>query len=186
MKRLKLNRWLISSFVLIMMVLVFKSDEKSDMPSVETQNHDADYHMENVTIHQFSESGKQDVTLVADRLEYSALQDVSKLEYPIISYEAGKTSEWRLNSKSGELVEGGSIIKLKSQVHIREHQGKSLIETEISTHDLVIDLEKSIASTDKRVEVENKYYRTLSTGLEINFEQQIIILKSNVKTEIFQ
>ena len=59
------------------------------------------------------------------------------------------------------------------------------IMTRISTRDLVLDLERNIASTDASVFIEGLKYQTNATGLHIRFKEELFELRKNVTTEIY-
>ncbi len=184
MKRLKLNRWLISAIALGMFVLVFQPEVIQDPVQVATQVHDTDYFMEKVVIHQFNTAGSQINTLAADRMEHSLKQDISILETPLITFARSHSGEWQLSSNEGTLL--NTIIKLEKDVKIEELAKNKQIQTKITTNQMTINLDTNIASTDQAVLIESPYYQTQSTGLEIEFDQEIIYLKSDVITKIYQ
>ena len=185
MKRLKLNRWLISAIALGMLILVFRPEEIQNQVQVETQIHDTDYFMEGVVIHQFDLTGRQINTLAADRMEHSLKQDISILEKPLITFGRSHSGEWQLSSNQGKLLNNNSIIKLDKNVKIEEYIEKNQIQTKITTNDLTINLDTNIASTDQAVLIESPFYQTKSIGLEIEFDQEVIYLKSYVSTKIY-
>ncbi len=185
MKRLKLNRWLISAIALAMLILVFQPEEIQNQIQVETQVHDTDYFMEGVVIHQFDSNGRQTNTLAANRMEHSLNLDISILEKPLITFGRSHSGEWQLSSNLGKLLNNNTLIKLDNNVRIEEHVGKNEIQTKMTTNDITINLETNIAFTDQAVLIESPYYQTKSTGLEIEFDQEVIYLKSDVSTEIY-
>jgi LPS export ABC transporter protein LptC len=186
MKRLKLNRWLISAIALGMFVLVFQPEEIQDPVRVATQVHDTDYFMDKVVIHQFDTAGRRINTLAADRMEHSLKQDTSILETPLITFARSHSGEWQLSSNEGTLLNNSTIIKLDKDVKIEEYAKNKQVQTKITTNQMSINLDTNIASTDQAVLIESPYYQTQSTGLEIEFDQEIIYLKSDVTTKIYQ
>jgi len=185
MNRLKLNRWLISILATIMLGLVFWPDDYSQPIQENASSSEIDYFMEEVVIHQFNSNGERTNKLIAKRMEHSIEQFTSKLSNPVIVYAKSDLGEWQISSGKGELIDG-QIIKLINQVNIEDRLINNQTETSISTKNLSIDLEKNIAFTEDLVLIKNPYYQTQSTGMEIDFDQEIIQLKSNVKTEIYQ
>lgn len=186
MKRLKLNRWLISAIALAMLILVFQPEEIQNQIQVETQIHDTDYFMESVVIHQFDINGRQTNTLAADRMEHSLKKDLSILDKPLITFGRSQSGDWQLSSNQGKLLNNNSIIKLDKNVRIEEHVENRQVQTKITTNNMTINLDTNIASTDQAVLIESPYYQTKSTGLEIEFDQEVIYLKSDVLTKIYQ
>ena len=186
MKRLKLNRWLISALAIVMLILVFQPNKIQNPMLIKTEIPDSDYFMEGIIIHQFDPSGIQINTLAADRMEHSSKHDISVLHRPIITFGKSQSGEWRLSSEIGELLNNNTIIKLENNVKIEEFQENNQIQTKITTNNLTIDLATNIASTDENVLIESQYFETQSIGLEIRFDQEVIFLKSNVSTEIYQ
>ena len=186
MKRLKLNRWLISAIALGLLFLVFQPDEIQDQVKVATQVHDTDYFMEDVMIHQFDHQGHQTNTLAASRMEHTLELDISVLDKPVVTFGRSHSGEWQLSSNQGKLLNNNSIIMLDKNVKIEEHVAKEQVQTKITTNNMMINLDTNTASTVQAVLIESPYYLTKSTGLEINFDQEVIYLKSDVSTIIYQ
>lgn len=186
MKRLKLNRWLISAIALGLLFLVFQPEEIQDQVRVATQVHDTDYFMEDIVIHQFDHEGHLTNTLAADRMEHTLEQDISVLVKPVITFGRSHSGEWQLSSNQGKLLNNNSIIKLDKNVKIEEHVENNRVQTKMTTNNMTINLDTNIASTDQTVLIESPYYLTKSTGLVIEFDQEVIYLKSDVSTIIYQ
>ncbi len=196
MKRLKLNRWLISFFLLLMFVLVFSPEEKTAPITVKTNLPDSDYFMEGITVHQYNSSGKKINILAAKRLEHSSINDIAILDNPKITFNKSDAGEWQLFSKKGTLLNNSTVIELADKVSIEEHINTDIntlnhsenknVQTSITTYNLSINLEKSIATTSQPVLINNPFFQTKSTGLHIDFDKEIISLPSNVSTEVYQ
>jgi len=169
-----------------MLYLVFQPEKIEQPIQVKTKIPDTDYFMEGVLIHKFDASGKQINTLLADRMEHSSLHDISILDKPVITFANSRGGQWKLYSNSGELLNDNTVIRLKEEVSIQEHNIKNAVQTKITTKDLTIDLLNKNALTEEKVLIENKYYRTQSFGLEMLFDQEVILLKNKVSTEIYQ
>jgi len=186
MKRLRLNRWLISIVVLAMLFLVFKPEQSPNLVVVETTIPDSDFFMEDIVIHQFDENGLQINTLAAKRMEHSSNLDVSILQKPLITFGKSALGEWRLSSEHGKLLDKSSTLKLENNVKIEEYKINQPLQTEITTDSLLITLENNSAKTDDKVFVKNPHYKTEGIGLAIDFIEQIFTLKSDVSTQIYQ
>ena len=186
MKRLKLNRWLISAVTLVLIILVLSTEEKSVKIKIETRIPNSDYFLQDVAIYQFDSSGKQANKLSAVRLEHSSKYDLSILDKPVLSFTKHAPGVWQLASKFGELTDNKRLMKLVGLVEIDERpEGKS-VQTKIITRDLILDLEKNTASTKANVFVEGHKYTTNATGLSIQFKDELFELNGNVTTEIYQ
>jgi LPS export ABC transporter protein LptC len=196
MKRLKLNRWLISLFLLIMLVLVFTPENKIVPITVKTNLTNSDYFMEGIVVHQYNPSGKKINTLSAKRLEHSSIDDIATLEHPKLTFNKSDSGKWHLYSNKGRLLNNSTTIELADKVTIEEVFDPDLlpeekskgtnVQTSMITYNLSIDLEKNIASTTESVLISSPFYQTKSTGLNIDFDKEIILLSSNVSTEIYQ
>ncbi len=185
MKRLKLNRWLISAVALFMLILVFQPEEVEKPIEIQTKLPDSDFFMEGVVIHKFDSSGKQINTLEADRMEHSSLHDISVLDQPIITFGKNQSGEWKMSSEKGQLINKSTIIQLDNQVRIEEYLEDNSIQTKIMTNNLTINLQENIASTDERVTIQSPLYKTQGIGLKIQIDQELFFLNSNVTTEIY-
>jgi len=186
MKRLKLNRWLISTVTLALIYLVFSAEEKPFNIKIETRIPNSDYFLQDVSIFQFDSTGKQANKLSAERLEHSSKYDLSILDKPVLSFTKHAPGVWQLASKFGELTDNKRLMKLVGLVEINERPEGESIQTKIITRDLVLDLEKNTASTDANVFVEGHKYTTNATGLSIQFKNELFVLNKNVTTEIYQ
>ncbi len=185
MKRLKLNRWLISLAAFAMLILVFQSDDKPAQSVLQTDIPDSDYFMQNVTIYQYNEDGSIANTLRANRMQHYTEKKLSVLTEPTITYNKSEKGNWILRSPKGELVDDVHLT-LQDLVTIEELSQEKQAKSKISTRDLTIDLQKSIASTSEKVLVESPFFKTQSDGFEFDLNNEIIRLTANVRTEIYQ
>jgi len=186
MKRLKLNRWLISVIAFALLLLVFWPEKEPLRIKVETRIPNSDYFLQDVSIFQFDQSGIQANKLAASRLEHSSKYDLSILDKPTLSFTKYAPGIWRLRSKFGELTNNKRVMKLVGLVEIEELVEPNNIQTRISTRDLVLDLEKNTASTNEKVFIEGLKYQTNATGLNIRFKEELFELNEKVTTEIYQ
>jgi len=182
---MKLNRWLISILAAIMLGLVFWPHDYAPSNKENVSSSEFDYFMEEVVIHQFNSNGERTNKLIAKRMEHSIEQYTSKLSNPVIVYAKNDLGEWQISSEKGELIDG-QTINLLNQVNIEERLTNNQTETSINTKNLSIDLEQNIAFTDDLVTIQNPHYHSQSRGMKIDFEQEVIQLKSSVKTVIYQ
>jgi len=169
-----------------MLFLVFKPEQTSKPIVVETTIPDSDFFMENVVIHQFDKNGSQVNTLAAKRMEHSSKLNLSILEKPLITFGKTELGEWQLSSDNGSLLDKNTTLLLEGNVKIREFKTNQLIQTEITTDNLIITMDDNGASTDEDVLVKSPHYQTQGTGLSIDFVEQTFTLKSNVSTQIYQ
>jgi LPS export ABC transporter protein LptC len=185
MKRLKLNRWLITLVALLMLLLVFLPENDPILTTHQTDIPDSDYFMQKVTVYQFNQDGRIANTLKANRMQHYLDKNVSILIEPRISYNKSKSGVWMLRSPIGELVNDVHLT-LQGSVTIEEFAKLNQPESRITTRDLTIDLKRSIASTSEDVLVVSPFFKTESSGFEFDLGNEIIRLTSNVRTEIYQ
>ena len=185
MKRLKLNRWLISLVALAMLVLVFQSDENPQLTALQTAIPDSDYFMQNVTVYQYNVDGSIASTLRANKMQHYLDKKLSVLSMPSITYNKNQRGSWILHSAKGE-IQNDAILTLSDLVTIEEFTLVNQSQSKISTRDLTIDLQKNIASTSEKVLVVSPFFKTESDGFEFDLSNEIIRLTSNVRTEIYQ
>lgn len=191
MNRIKLNRWLISSLALIMLALVFLPSDNQGTQIEQLDDIEADYFMVAVEMKQFDSDGKLTNQLMSDKLEHLIKNDVSKLTNPLIVFNQANGSEWELSSMSGTLSDKNQVIKLEQSVKMvnfsQTNDTPSLRRgTTVTTESLLINLRENLASTKHRVTISDSNFKTTSKGLNVNFDDQVINLESNVTTEIFQ
>lgn len=185
MKRLKLNRWLISIVALAMLFLVLRLDQE-DQPNLQQSDiPDSDYFMQNVTVYQFDEKGNITNTLKASKMQHYISDDLSILTTPEIKYNKLEDGNWTIRSPKGRLKNSTALL-LEDEVSIEEISGSVAAQTKITTTDLTIDLEKNMASTTNQVLILSPFLRAESTGFEFDFANEIIRLTSEVRTEIYQ
>ena len=191
MNRIKLNRWLISSLALIMLALVFLPSDNQGTQIEQPDDIEADYFMVAVEMKQFDSDGKLTNQLMSDKLEHLIKNDVSKLTNPLIVFNQANGSEWELSSMSGTLSDKNQVIELEQSVKMvnfsQTNDTPSLRPgTTVTTESLLINLRENLASTKHRVTISDSNFKTTSKGLNVNFDDQVINLESNVTTEIFQ
>lgn len=191
MNRIKLNRWLISSLALIMLALVFLPSDNQGTQIEQPDDIEADYFMVAVEMKQFDSDGKLTNQLMSDKLEHLIKNDVSKLTNPLIVFNQANGSEWELSSMSGTLSDKNQVIELEQSVKMvnfsQTNDTPSLRRgTTVTTESLLINLRENLASTKHRVTISDSNFKTTSKGLNVNFDDQVINLESNVTTEIFQ
>jgi len=186
MKRLYLYRWLIGALFLVISIFLLQPSEKKTINPVSKITRDSDYFMENIVIRKYDLSGKLINRLSAKKMEHVIEQDTSTLEQPTITFGTSQSGIWQLTSKNGELKEGNSLIRMKNEVIIVETREDGKPFTQIKTHDLNIDLDNKIATTDNPVSIQSRFYENNSDGLRIDFANEKIYLKSNVRTTIYQ
>ncbi len=191
MNRIKLNRWLISSLALIMLALVFLPSDNQGTQIEQLDGIEADYFMVAVEMKQFDSDGKLTNQLMSDKLEHLIKNDVSKLTNPLIVFNQANGSEWELSSMSGTLSDKNQVIELEQSVKMvnfsQTNDTPSLRRgTTVTTESLLINLRENLASTKHRVTISDSNFKTTSKGLNVNFDDQVINLESNVTTEIFQ
>lgn len=185
MKRLKLNRWLISVVAFAMLVLVFQSDEAPTLSVLQTDIPDSDYFMQNVTVYQYDQGGSITNTLRANRMQHYIDKNLSILTKPTIIYNRSQTGNWILQSPRGELVNDVELTLLDS-VTIEEFNQSKQSESKISTKNLLINLQRNVASTQEKVLIESPFLKAKSDGFEFDLGKEIIQLTANVRTEIYQ
>jgi len=185
MKRLKLNRLLISIVALAMLILVFQPDEGSKPDILQSKIPDSDYFMEDVKVYQYEPDGNIANKLSADRMQHFIEDNLSILDAPLITYNKSDSGSWQLSSPTGKL-RNNSLLLLEDNVTIQEFTNMLTPQSMIQTKNLTIDLEKNVASTQERVLIMSPYFATESNGFKFDLSNEIISLTSDVKTEIFQ
>jgi LPS export ABC transporter protein LptC len=174
-----------------MLALVFYPSSNPVKIDQQLADVDADYFMVGVDMKQYDQQGILTNKLIAEKMEHLINDDTSVLTKPLIVFNHSSDSEWRLSSHTGKLMQGNQIIQLQQSVKMINFQKITTDldlqqKTKIATESLAIDLRKRNASTEAVVTISDSNFRTKSTGLDINFEDQIIQLRSNVTTEFFQ
>ncbi|MBV1908519.1 MAG: LPS export ABC transporter periplasmic protein LptC [Kangiellaceae bacterium] len=185
MKRLKLNRWLISLITVAMLVLVFKPEQKTDNSPKNADMPSSDYFMKDVTVIQYDTNGKVTSTLVANKMEHHIEDDLSLLENPSITYQTSDLGNWKLKSPRG-VLKSNHLLELQNKVTIEEFDKENYAKSRITTYDLKIDFTKNVARTEASVLIESIHQTTESVGLEFDMLNEIIRLTSDVKIEVYQ
>lgn len=185
MKRLKLNRWLITIVALTMLFLVFQLDEEIQPELQQSEVPDSDYFMQNVTVYQFDEKGNISNTLKANKMQHYIKDDISILTTPEITYNKNNYGVWKLGSPRGKL-RSSNHLTLEGLVTIEEFSNTVEAKSKIHTKNLNVDLEENLASTSEHVLITNPFFKTESTGFEFDFSSESIRLLADVKTEIYQ
>lgn len=184
MNRLKLNRWLITLLSVAMLMLFFWPSEEITIPSA-PRSAEFDYFMDDIVIHQYDSEGSQTNRLMARRMEHSEETATSYLNLPQIIYRKSTIGQWQLSSTKGTLIDG-KVLNLLGKVSIEDRLENDQVDTQITTKNLTINLEKNTANTKELVSIENPRFTTQSNGMSIDFSEELILLESNVSTIFHQ
>ncbi len=182
MKGLKINRWYLAFLGLLLIFIFYPKDKPSYHSPLETDKQDSDYYMKGVVIHLYDKKGQQLSQLKSVKLAHFKHQDQSLLEAPVIRLNQADGSLWQLEAKNGKIIKHKNQIELNHQVAVKEILQQQ-VSTQIDTQYLLIDLEKTTATTDDPITISHRYYQTKSIGMDMDFKNNIINLKQQVVTE---
>jgi len=182
MKGLKINRGYLAFLGLLLLSVFYPKDKPAHPSPLETDKQDSDYYMKGVVIHLYDKDGQQLSQLKSVKLAHFKHQDQSLLEAPVIRLNQADGSLWQLQADKGKIIKHKNQIELIDQVVVKEILQQK-ISTQIDTQYLLIDLEKTTATTDDPITISHQYYQTRSIGMDVDFKQNIINLNHEVVTE---
>ena len=150
--------------------------EDSD-PGADTEDltrNDPDLFMSHATIKQFSEDGKAQRQLSADKFTHFPLTDLTTLLKPelVLFTDAGRP--WRITSDHGRLLTRSTfreeVVELWDGVRSIKQSPDGQFVT-IQTQSLTVYPEREYAETDKKVYIDDNTSQTTASGMKAHFAE---------------
>jgi len=168
----------------LLAALSFWLESKVQPPSAPrdgSERHDPDYIVENFRALRLGPDGEPRYQLAAPRMVHFPDDDSTHLEHPHLTQFDPKrapitvTSGRALVSGNGEVVEFFDAVRIVRSAYARES------ELTVTTEYLRAIPEKHLAQTDKAVRLQNASGEVNAVGLELNTEERVMTLLSNVR-----
>jgi len=182
-----LNRQFILIYFILLVTTIlgywaYKSDVQITrfIPPPPEKVESPDFFANNTHLRKFDLNGKLVSELLSDNVSHFQKLDTTLFINPNIWNFSNDTHTWNTVAEHGLLLGDTQTIELKSNViltRINNTAKKILINTDF----LVIYLDKGYAETDRPVQVKSDSGIITAVGVEINYSDNIIHLKSKVR-----
>lgn len=125
----------------------------------------------------FDKTGRLAQILLTEKASQETSQDEIRLDK--LQLQAGSENNlWHVTADSGTTFATLDRMTLESNVKLSNADGNMEIDTEM----LVFDGKKEIAYSDSPIRIRAKGSETSATGVHVDFKEETIQLKHNVKT----
>lgn len=163
--------------------LLWRSDEPPPLPQeaaalrgpAEPDNFIIDGHYR-----AYDEQGRLHIDIVSSRIEQFEQGQLATMVSPLAHIDgSGETAPWTISAEHGSLLQNENLLYLTGQVEIIRRAGGQ--ESRLTTTELTLDSDQSIAYTDAPVEITDNYGRTRATGMKAWIDKRILELNSHVE-----
>lgn len=177
---------LLTTLLLVCAVLsgwhVLKEDTLAERPDVSTLG--SDVYVENMDMQLVNEHGRLQYRVLAERMEHFPYDGHAELVRPVLHVFKNDQPTWQIESEQGEVSSGYTTVRLLGQVEIRRLEGSGSRPLSIVTSDLLIKPQEKTATTENTTVIQSGRYRLESVGLQADFTNNQLELKSRVRGRI--
>lgn len=138
------------------------------------------YYLKGASIIGLDDSGVVLYELDADYIRHNPSDDSVALERVRMDYQASPTTSWVVEAEEGRIDANHDLIELSGNVEARTGQDAGTPSTVLTTSELQLEPETSIASTSSQVRVEMNGKLLSGTGMHADLRQEKLQLESNV------
>ena len=176
----KQTSYLGSSLLVIALTTFFFQQQGVESGKQGTGYAGFDLFIEDIQMQITSETGETSYRLTATRITHFPEEDYFQLIAPSLDVLRSNAS-WSLSSTGGRVSAGGEDIFLAGAVDILQLDANNAEQTRILSSDVMIKLKEKTAETDNRATITGTGYRVSTTGFRVDFENNLLELKSQVK-----
>lgn len=142
-----------------------------------------DFFMENARIRQLNAQGTVSYELTTERATHLASDESTLLEEPYLEfYREGESQPWELTARHGQAERGGDRVRLTEQVELQQQLPDREL-TRLTTELLDVYPQRDYAETDQPVRIEAANGVTTGVGMQVQFNDGIMTLLSNIRGE---
>ena len=180
----KLHYIIVLIVVLAIATLTYKLstsvDETADITDARLR-HTPDYFISDFRATMYDKSGTASYRLAAQHLEHFPSDDRIEVQQPRVEYIDKYGQVWLATAASGTGYKETEILQLSGNVKIIRNNPDPDKNLLLESDNLTISFTKKQASTDSRVKISGKNSTISSTGMDINLESGVLILKSQAR-----
>ena len=152
--------------------------ETPDVQTTERQRELPQTYLHTVRAWNFDEQGLLTDIVEADRLEQFPQRELTLISQPRFYAHSDDDKTWSASAERGRGDERRERLLLRKDVVLVHDQSG----TRLTTHALDIDLDRQIASSDRKVTVVQGNNRTVADGIEVHMADETISMKPNVES----
>lgn len=167
-----------SVFALVLGLFYWQPNTTKKQISVASLS-DANYFFKQVNLKQFDENGLLANQLNATKMSHYSDKNISNIEQPLVTLVSKQQTEWQVSALTGKLNHNQEKLMLDNDVSISQY---STLPKKINTSNLVIDLQKKLATTDDNVLIFSGNSQTTAKGMHADFSKEEIKLHHQVET----
>ncbi|RLQ21912.1 LPS export ABC transporter periplasmic protein LptC [Seongchinamella sediminis] len=149
-----------------------------DVQTTQRQRELPQTYLQTVRAWSFDEDGMLTDIVEAEQLEHFPRRKLTLIGEPRFYAHSGDDKTWSASAERGR--DDGRRERLllrRNVVLIHDQTG-----TRLDTQALNIDLDRQIASSDRRVTVVQGNSRTVADGIEVRMQEETILMKPNVES----
>lgn len=135
-------------------------------------------YLESVRAWSFDEEGLLTDIVEADTVEHFPRRKLSLIQQPRFYAHSGDDKTWSASAERGRGDEAKERMLLRKNVVLIHDQSGTRMDTQA----LDIDLEKQVATSNRKVTVVQGNNRTVADGIEVRMEDETIMMKPNVES----
>ncbi len=175
------SRVILASVILIPVLLYwgFGQSPQEHIPDNKGLSNTIDYYLEQATIREWSTDGQLAIRLETEKLEHNPQLEVNYLTNPRMTH-LGNEKPFYASSDQGIAFDDNSRTDLLGNVAIYSNKGQD-DETTLKTEKLSFFPQQNIAQTDQPVTIKSPDSQMKGIGMDINFDDQILNLHSQVE-----
>lgn len=166
-----INRFIVISILILAFSLAVNWIlDELETSEDETTRNDPDLYMLNATISEYSDEGRLQHILSADRFTHFPLTDLTTLKAPKIELKPHDAPHpWQISSTEGRLLSASryreEIVELWDQVLANQSSSDGRF-IQIQTRSLTVYPEREYLETDEKVYIDNETGRTTAAGMK--------------------
>ena len=150
----------------------------ADVQTTQRQRELPQTYLQSVRAWSYDEQGLLTDIVEADNVEQFPRRQLSLISQPRFYAHSGDDKTWSASAERGRGDERRDLLLLRKNVVLIHDQSGARLDTQL----LDIDLDRQIASSDRRVTVVQGNNRTVADGIEVRMEDETILMKPNVES----
>jgi len=150
----------------------------ADVQTSQRQRELPQTYLQTVRAWSFNEEGLLTDIVEAEQLEQFPRRELTLITQPRFYAHSGDDKTWSASAERGRGDEKRERLLLRKDVVLIHDQSG----TRLNTNALDIDLNRQIASSNRKVTVVQGNNRTVADGIEVRMEDETIVMKPNVES----
>lgn len=144
--------------------------------------HEPDYYLEDFEFFLADPDGRPRYHLVAASMSHYPDTNESELEQIALAVKLPMGGSWHITAEQANVDQASDLIELLGAVTLQRMAPAGARELQMTTTNLSIYPEKKYAESAAAVTIQQDMASTEAQGLYIDFDQQRLLLRSNIKS----